>query len=125
MPFAVDSGVLDRGVRVISIRGELDLETAPGLEREIEKLEPAEASGLLIDLVECEFIDSTGLALLVRAWKLVDANASDGGAGRMVICCPAEQVRRVLEVTGLDSSIPVRDSREETLAELSAVRSPN
>jgi anti-anti-sigma factor len=113
-PFEALSTAVE-GVRVISVRGELDLNTAPDLEGQ---LEPALASGesLIIDLDECEFIDSTGIALIVRAWQRIDT--SDGGARQLAIAGANDQVQRVLEISGLDHSIPVHESRDEGLAAL-------
>ncbi|MBA3865432.1 MAG: STAS domain-containing protein [Solirubrobacterales bacterium] len=114
-PFEATAAKLDDGVRVIAIRGELDLSTAADLEAPLEDAVAAGDSSVLIDLTGCEFIDSTGIALIVRAWQRLDG--ADGN-GRLVICCPNEQVRRVLEITGLNLSIPIHDSRDESLAAL-------
>ncbi|HEX5713336.1 MAG TPA: STAS domain-containing protein [Solirubrobacterales bacterium] len=112
-PFAASSTQIDDGIRVIAVRGELDLSTAPGLERPLEQaVSPGDAS-VLIDLTECEFIDSTGIAMIVRAWQRLDGN---GSGHRVVICSNNDQVRRVLEVTGLELSIPIHASRDEALA---------
>lgn len=118
VPFEIENGPLGDGLRVLAIRGELDLDTAPTLEREIEAIDPEQVSGLVIDLKHCEFIDSTGVALLVRAWKRLDLVAAAGGRGRVVLCCPSPQVSRVLEITGLESSISVHPAREDALTEL-------
>jgi anti-anti-sigma factor len=102
------------GVLVIGIRGELDLNTAPQLE---ELLAPALASGdsaVAIDLSECEFIDSTGIALIVRAWQALDG---EGGPG-FALCGLDDQVRRLLRITGLESSIPIHPGIDEAVAEL-------
>lgn len=115
VPFETSSEQLD-GVRVIAVRGELDLGTAPDLE---DPLDAALADGgapILIDLSQCEFIDSTGLALIVRTWQQL--GGKDGG-GRLAVCSHNDQVRRVLDVSGLDQSIPVHATREEALATLS------
>lgn len=97
------------------MRGELDLSTAPELEGPLEQaVAPGDAS-VLIDLTECEFIDSTGIALIVRAWQSLDG---DGNGHRVIICSDNDQVRRVLEVTGLELSIPLHGTREEALAAL-------
>ena len=114
-PFEVKVGDLEHGVRAIAVRGELDLSTAPDLEVPLEQaLESGEGS-LLIDLSGCEFIDSTGIALIVRAWQRLDG----GENGRtLVICSQNDQVRRVLEITGLELSIPVHETRDEALAVL-------
>lgn len=110
-------GGLEHGVRTISVRGELDLSTAPDLEGPLEQaLESGEGS-VLIDLTECEFIDSTGIALIVRAWQRLDGGED---ARNLVLCSQNEQVRRVLEITGLELSIPVHLTRDEALAALTA-----
>jgi anti-anti-sigma factor len=113
-PFEVKIGDLERGVRTISVRGELDLSTAPGLEGPLNEALEDEGS-VLIDLSQCEFIDSTGIALIVRAWQRLES----GENGRaLVICSSNDQVRRVLEITGLELSIPVHMTRDEALAAL-------
>jgi anti-sigma B factor antagonist len=116
-PFEAKVGQLEHGVRTVSVRGELDLSTAPDLEGPLEQaLESGEGS-VLIDLSQCEFIDSTGIALIVRAWQRLQS----GDNGRaLVICSQNDQVRRVLEITGLELSIPVHMSRDEALAALSS-----
>ena len=98
------------------VRGELDLSTAPELEGPLEQAVGAGDTAVLIDLSECEFIDSTGIAMIVRAWQRLDGDG-DGG-NRVVICSDNDQVRRVLEVTGLELSIPIHSSRDEALAAL-------
>jgi anti-anti-sigma factor len=110
-------GDLEQGVRTISVRGELDLSTAPELEGPLNQaLESGEGS-MLIDLSQCEFIDSTGIALIVRAWQHLDS----GKNGRaLVLCSQNDQVRRVLEITGLELSIPVHGTRDEAIAALSS-----
>jgi anti-anti-sigma factor len=116
-PFEVKIGDLEQGVRTISVRGELDLSTAPDLEAPLEQALDSGEGSVLIDLSDCEFIDSTGIALIVRAWQRLDG----GENGRaLVICSHNEQVRRVLEITGLELSIPVHGTREEALAAIRA-----
>jgi anti-anti-sigma factor len=116
-PFEVKVGDLEQGVRTISVRGELDLSTAPELEGPLEETLDSGDGSVLIDLSQCEFIDSTGIALIVRAWQRLDS----GENGRaLVICSHNDQVRRVLEITGLELSIPVHATRDEALAALSA-----
>jgi anti-sigma B factor antagonist len=110
--FAIESGARE-GVHVVSLRGELDLATAPELrkvlEDELDGVEP-----VLIDLSDCEFIDSTGIAVIVRAWQQRQGRdgASDLG-GLFGLCAPEKQVSRLLEVTGVDSSISIFANCEE------------
>jgi anti-anti-sigma factor len=115
-PFAASSAQIDDGIRVVAVRGELDLSTAPELEGPLEQAVGSGDTAVLIDLTECDFIDSTGIAMIVRAWQRLDG---DGGSGsRVVICSSNDQVRRVLEVTGLELSIPIHNSRDEALTAL-------
>jgi len=117
-PFEASAARLDDGVHVVSVRGELDLSTASELERPLEEAVSAGDSAVLIDLTACEFIDSTGIAVIVRAWQRLDRGADGNGSGRVAICSGNDQVRRVLDVTGLDDSIPVHATRDEGLAAL-------
>jgi anti-anti-sigma factor len=71
---------------------------------------------VLIDLTECEFIDSTGIAMIVRAWQQLDGDKER--PGRLVISNRNDQVQRVLEISGLNLSIPIHPSRDAGLAAL-------
>lgn len=118
-PFEASAAQLEDGIRVLTVRGELDLSTAPELEQPLEEAVAAGDASILIDLSECEFIDSTGIALIVRAWQRLDENADGNEGGRRVVLSSSnEQVRRVLEVTGLELSISIHGSRDEALAAL-------
>ena len=116
-PFEVETQEIEGGVTAMTIRGELDMNTAPDLERSLDAASAQESPAILIDLSECEFIDSTGVALIIRAWQKVDRDGGDGN-GRLVLCCPNSQVRRLLDITGVESSISMHDSVEDARAEL-------
>jgi anti-sigma B factor antagonist len=119
IPFEVRNETLDDGVLAFAVRGELDLNTAPELDRPLEDaLSRAEELSVLIDLSKCEFIDSTGIALIVRAWQRVDREAGGEGKGRLAICCSNDQVERLLKITGVESSISMHGSRDSALADL-------
>jgi len=117
-PFEASAAQLEDGIRVIAVRGELDLSTAPELEGPLDDAIAAGDALVLVDLCECEFIDSTGIALIVRAWQQLDRTAEGEGSGRVVISSYNDQVRRVLEITGLELSIPIHSTRDEALAAL-------
>lgn len=115
-PFAVHAEELEGGIRAFAVQGELDMNTAPELERELEEVLSREGASVMLDLSECEFIDSTGIALIVRAWQRLGGNGS--GRGRLVLCCFKPQVERLLKITGVASSISMHEEREAALAEL-------
>lgn len=108
--FAVSSEVVS-GTTVIAVHGELDLSTVPQLE---ESIQAAGEAGMVFDLGGCDFIDSTGIALLVQTTR------GAGEVGRKVALCGLkEQALRVLEIAGVEDLIPTRSSREEALAVVS------
>lgn len=117
-PFQASASEIEGGIRLLEVNGELDLSTATQLEGPLDDAVASPASAVLIDLSDCTFIDSTGIALVVRAWQRVDAGAGNGGEGGLVLCCQNEQVRRVLEVTGLEHSLRVFGTRDEAVAAL-------
>lgn len=118
VPFEVQREELDEGIRAFTVRGELDMNTAPELEQGLEQALGESGASIMLDLSECEFIDSTGIALIVRAWQRL-SNKDDGSdGGRLVLCCDNHQVRRLLKITGVESSISMHEQRDAALAEL-------
>jgi anti-anti-sigma factor len=115
-PFDVSTNESENGVSIVKIRGELDMNTAPELESSLQSLTSAPQTSVLVDLSDCEFIDSTGVALLVQAWQRLDREAQ--GEGRLVLCCPDTQVRRLLDITGVEDSITMHNSFDDALADL-------
>jgi anti-sigma B factor antagonist len=119
-PFEVESEQREDGICAFTVRGELDMNTAPELEAKLEQMLADGGGWVMLDLSECEFIDSTGIALIVRTWQRVDSGANGEGEGRLVLCCINHQVRRLLKITGVESSISMHEQREAALAELQA-----
>jgi anti-sigma B factor antagonist len=115
VPFEVVSEELEDGIRAFTVRGELDMNTAPELEQKLNTALDESSASMVLDLCECEFIDSTGIALIVRAWQRLEASE---GQGRLVLCSHNHQVRRLLKITGVESSISMHEQRDTALAEL-------
>lgn len=113
--FEVTTEVVDSGIQRISVRGELDLGTAPALEKALTTARSGEGISVLIDLSHCEFIDSSGVSLIVGSWRDLERK---GGDERLVLCCPKNQVKRLLKITGVEDSISVHDKIDEALQEL-------
>lgn len=116
--FDVRKEQLDGGISAITVQGELDMSTAPQLEQQLEEALADSEALIMLDLSQCEFIDSTGIALIVRSWQRLDREAGGEGKGRLVLCSHNHQVRRLLKITGVESSISMHDRRDEALAEL-------
>lgn len=118
VPFEVESEKLDGGIQTFTVRGELDMHTAPELESRLENALAEPGASILLDLTPCEFIDSTGIALIVRTWQRIDSRSGGEGEGRVVLCCIDHQVRRLLKITGVEGSISMHEEREAALTEL-------
>jgi anti-sigma B factor antagonist len=86
----------DGGPVVVGARGELDLHTAPELERALAAVADG-AARLIVDLSAATFIDSTTLHVL-----LVQARRTEAAGGELVVVAADPNVRRVFEITGFD-----------------------
>jgi anti-sigma B factor antagonist len=104
------------GIRVLAVCGELDLETSPQLRNSLQSAIEEGANGVLVDLTDCEFIDSTGLAVLVAGWRAMEKG--NGASNSLMLCCPDEQVERLLRLTGLYETIAILPGRDEAIAAL-------
>ena len=102
--------------RRFPLSGEVDMSWSDELQKSLLVLVNETNDDIVVDCDGLEFIDSTGIAMIVRAWQRLAEG--DGDRERVVICSTNEQVRRVLEITGLEVSIPVHESRDAALAAL-------
>ncbi|HEY5332370.1 MAG TPA: STAS domain-containing protein [Solirubrobacterales bacterium] len=98
----------------IVVDGELDLAVASRLQQAIDE---SGSGSTLIHLARRTFIDSTGIAVVLRARRL---HGQEGG-GRMVVHSPSVQVLRVLKITGLTENGLVFPDRDEALATIAAL----
>jgi anti-sigma B factor antagonist len=103
------------GLHAVSVSGELDQSTAPELRTALGDVLGDESGGVLVDLSDCAFIDSTGLSLLVETKRHLAEDSR-----RFGVCCPDVDVRRLLELTGIDQAVGLFDTRDEAISALSA-----
>lgn len=85
------------GSAVVSVTGELDVFTAPDLETRLSELIESGTSDVVIDLTSVEFLDSTGLGVMVKGLKW----AKEAGGGLRVVAAD-EKIVKVFRITGLD-----------------------
>ena len=91
--------------RVVRLEGTCDLATAPDLRNALQPLIPPGIDEVVIDVSGLEFIDSTGLGVILGAMRRLRE-----GGGQLRIAGAAGTVRRVLEITDLDKVIPLVDA---------------
>jgi anti-sigma B factor antagonist len=81
---------------VVALRGELDLGSAPHFQQELREIQEARPARILIDLRSLDFIDCTGIALMIRAQQSAHANGR-----RLALRRGPRQVQRLFQLTGL------------------------
>lgn len=87
---------------VLALYGELDVASAPVLEKQIKRLQWAGAAEIVLDLSGLDFIDSTGLHVLLRAHRR-------GLDGQMTLLRGPARIQRVFELTHTDALLPFAD----------------
>jgi anti-sigma B factor antagonist len=95
---------------VVSAAGEIDLCTAPPFDAAVAEALDAGAARLIVDLSGCDFIDSSGLEVLIRAHRRLD-----DGHQPLTLITQQSCVLLVLEITGLDGVFGVYPSRRAAL----------
>lgn len=93
----------DGATYVIALAGDLDLTNASTLATELQRSDRTEAEKVIVDMRELEFIDSTGVAVLVTAWR----RAEEQGRELMLVPSRLESVRKVFDLTGLNARLPL------------------
>ena len=89
----------------VALRGELDLATAPRVEETLAQLAPDEAlSTIVVDLRELQFLDSTGLRVLIQA----DAQARRDGQVLTIVRGPA-RISRLFAIAGIEEHLRLVD----------------
>lgn len=100
---------VERDRAIVALSGELDLANAPLLDQVLEQAEVVGAAGIVLDLQELRFLDSSGLRALLRAQRLADRRGQgfavtegSGQVQRLLSITHASEQLRVL--TGADAS---------------------
>ncbi len=97
---------------MITVSGELDLASGPALEQELARVIESDGDQVIIDLRKLDFMDSTGLSILVRAH-----GAAQEAGQRFVLIRGPKQVQRLLSLTGVAERVELASTPEELLQE--------
>ncbi len=106
---------MENGVLIIAIDGRLDAATAPVAEGKIKKALDAEQNRLLFDLSALEYLSSGGLRVILGAAKEIRRRD-----GKVVLAALKPYVYEIFEVSGFTAMIPIKDTVEEGLKEVSS-----
>jgi anti-sigma B factor antagonist len=97
---------------VVSLAGELDLSTIPRVEKRLFG-EVRSKAGVVVDLSDVSFIDSSGIALLIHAFR-----QADGGGVLNTVISEGSQVDRVFRLAGIGRALPLFTDRSGALEAL-------
>ncbi|HEY7513314.1 MAG TPA: STAS domain-containing protein [Thermoanaerobaculia bacterium] len=93
---------LEDGVRMIRLKGRLDLEGSDAVDLKLTSLAAVKKGSVIVDLAEVEFLSSIGVSVIVRVARALSAKE-----GRLVLLSPRPNVADVLARTQIDQIIPV------------------
>ena len=99
------------GWAVLAVSGEVDVATVPRLREQLHGLVAQGSNRIIVDLDGVDFLDSTGLGVLVGALKRVRSND-----GELSLVCTQPRIRKVFEVTGLTKVFSLFDSVDDAVA---------
>ena len=101
----------DSGYTVIAVGGEIDVYTAPRLREKLISLVESGSYQLIVDMEAVEFLDSTGLGVLVGGLKRVRAHD-----GWIDLVCSQSRILRIFRITGLNKVFSIFDSIADAVA---------
>ena len=105
---SIDLHTEEGGVLVFKLRGSLDLATTPTVKAALTEATDSGPHDIIVDLTQLEFLDSTGLGVLIGAHR---RDAEHAGSFRLVI--GDGPIARLLNITGLISVFAVYKSLED------------
>ena len=98
-------------IDVLTLEGRFDAHTVPAVDRWLEEATAKLPPQVVVNLRDVNFVDSAGLAALVRGMK-----RSRELGGNLVICSVQQPVRIIFELTRLDKAIDIFDNEESAVA---------
>jgi anti-sigma B factor antagonist len=101
------------GVAIIALSGEVDVYTSPRVKQEIVDLLNGGTTKLIVDLSGVEYLDSTGLGVLIGGLKR--ARERDGD---LKLLCDNPRILRIFEITGLTKIFDIHRTEAEALEKL-------
>jgi len=99
------------GKTIVAVGGEIDVYTAPKLRDKITELVADGVYDIVIDMEEVEFLDSTGLGVLVGGLKKVRTHD-----GSLQLVCNQDRLLKIFRITGLSKVFVIHESADAALA---------
>jgi anti-sigma B factor antagonist len=99
------------GWSVVEVGGEIDVATAPRLREQLIALVGDQRYHIVVSLEAVDFIDSTGLGVLISGLKRVRTHD-----GRFALVCTEPRILKVFEITGLLAVFDVYETIDQAVA---------
>ena len=96
---------------IVEVGGEIDVYTAPRLREQLVDLVADGKYHLVVDMERVDFLDSTGLGVLVGGLKRVRAHD-----GSLRLVCTQERILKIFDITGLDKVFGLHQSVAQAIA---------
>lgn len=96
---------------VLAVQGEVDVYTAPRLRERLVELVSQGTQRIVVDLEAVDFLDSTGLGVLVGGLKRLRSHDGD-----LSLVCTQPRILKVFEITGLTKVFAIHDSVDAATA---------
>jgi anti-sigma B factor antagonist len=96
---------------VLEVGGEIDVYTAPKLREKLIELVSEGSYHIVVDLEKVDFLDSTGLGVLVGGLKRVRNHE-----GTLQLVCTQEKILKIFRITGLTKVFPIHTSVADAVA---------
>jgi anti-anti-sigma factor len=113
-PFSIDLPSPVRGVAIVAVAGEIDMDTAPAFEEALAaSVRDRSESGVVVDLCEVTFMDSSGLNALVRAMERHKRHLST-----LAVATDDSRITTLFEVSRLDQALRLYRSRDAAVEAL-------
>ena len=109
--FDLAEETLDQQTHLIAVRGEVHVSTAPEFSERLNEAIAGGKTGVVIDMTGVDFIDSTGLSVLLNALRRVTRQQ-----GTLALAVNNPTVLRLFEITRLDSTFDILPDRDAAVA---------
>ena len=110
MNLKVETRRLENGAAIVGLTGEVDVYTSPRLKQEIVDLLNEGFTKIIVDTTKVEYLDSTGLGVLIGGLKR--ARERDGD---LRLICDNPRILRIFEITGLTKIFDIHANEAEAL----------
>jgi anti-sigma B factor antagonist len=105
----------EENVTILSVEGEIDLESSPVLREQLKKLSNARCARLLINFSNVSYIDSSGLATVIEYFQ-----SSQSYQGKLGICALTPRIKNSFSIVRLDEIFSIYPDEPTGLAALAA-----